>query len=116
MGQILNISIIPSSVHVPRDETVFTMATGLRPTKETVKILVLKKPSLLLYLDTLNQTLLFFPFVHIFLLMKLGSRNAVLWPVLGRSEFRKARAIKVNDADPFKSRWNALKVYQIFLK
>lgn len=56
-----------------------------------------------------------FPLFHVFLLEeKLGSTNGVLWPVLRCSEFRKARAIKVNDADPFKYSWNALQGYQIF--
>lgn len=76
----------------------------------------------MIYQVTLIQRLVIFPFFHILLSEeKVGQTNRVLWPVLSCSEFRKARAIKVNDADPFTYSWNALQGYHkigyiLFLK
>lgn len=120
MGQILksaSLTLLSMRPHSIQPMSFFThhpsLLLGLR--KRPLKILVPKKLPLLLCQGFLNHRFLIFPFFHKFLLKeRLGSRNRVLWPVLGCSEFRKARAIKVNDADPFKDRWNALHGYQIF--
>lgn len=124
MGQIFNISLTHSSIHLLENELAFNRAHLLYPSptpfllgplKRQIKILFLEKPSLLLSQVIWNCRLLIFLFFHIFLLEEqLGNRNRVLWPELRCSEFRKARAIKVNDADPFQYSWNALQGYQIF--
>lgn len=107
--QILNICITPSSIHLPENEPAFSTANLLlcpslilsfiMTTKETNQNTGFREAS---FIDTsrhLTPQALIFPFFHQFLLKeKLGSRNGVLWPVLGCSEFRKARAIRVNDA------------------
>lgn len=131
MGQILVIYVTHSSVHLVEEEPAFNMANLLLHPSPTpvllkpprlIKILFSEKPPSLIYQVTLTHRLVIFPFFHIFLLEeKVGHTNRVLWPVLSCSEFRKARAIKVNDADPFTYSWNALQGYHtigyiLFLK
>lgn len=117
--------ITHSSIHLPRmgqhsvqPISFFTHPPPLVllwPLESQIKTLVSEKLPLLIYQNTSNHRLFIFPFLHIFLLNgKLSSRRTILWSVLGCSEFRKAKPVKVNDADSLKCSWNALQDYQIF--